>query len=138
MIRSAFFLIIILFMAEFAFAQFGPPSTATQGTQAAQLPVSARNQQTGAVTAVQSPVPGTTTSVNTTNPSVQVQGPYAGSNASTARPFDGRLALREAIERGLEYNLGTVGLNEILRQARGQDRVVRSSVLPNIVGTVTS
>jgi len=137
MIRNAVLLIIILFITERAFAQIGTPSIPTQGSQAVQLPLSPRNQQTGAVTAVQSPVPGTTTSVNTTNPSVQVQGPYAGSRAS-ARGFDGKLTLREAIEWGLEYNLGPLGLNEHLRQARGQDKVARSNVLPNIVGTVTS
>jgi outer membrane protein TolC len=138
MIRNAVLLIIILFIGDSAFAQIITQPTPGQATQAVQLPLYSRNQQTGAVTAVQSPVPGTTTSVNTTNPSVQVQGPYTGAAASTAHPFDGKLTIRGAIERGLEYNLGPVGLNELLRQARGQDRVIRSSVLPNIVGTVTS
>src|SRR5262249_15372276 len=118
MIRNAVLLIIILFIAECAFAQIGTPAAPTPATQAVQLPLSGRNQQTGAVTAIQSPVPGTTTSVNTTNPSVQVQGPYTGSTAA-ARRFDGKLTLRDAIERGIEYNLGPVGLNELLRQARG-------------------
>jgi outer membrane protein TolC len=137
MIRNAVLLIIILFIAEGAFAQIGTPAAPTPANQAVQLPLSGRNQQTGAVTAVQSPVPGTTTSVNTTNPSVQVQGPYTGSSAA-ARRFDGKLTLPDAIERGIEYNLGPIGLNELLRQARGQDKIVRSYVLPNIVGTVTS
>src|SRR6476619_6603893 len=119
MIRNAVLLIMILFIGDSAFAQITTQPTPGQATQAVQLPLYSRNQQTGAVTAVQSPVPGTTTSVNTTNPSVQVEGPYKGAAASTAHRFDGKLTLRDAIERGLEYNLGPVGLNELLRQARG-------------------
>src|SRR5262249_9153120 len=77
-------------------------------------------------------------SVDTINSSVLVQGPYTGSASSTsALPFDGKLSLRNAIERGIGYNLGPVGVNEIVRQARGQDKVIRSTVLPNIAGYVT-
>jgi len=102
-----------------------------------QLPLSGRNAQNGSVTATQSPVPGTTTSVNTINPTVQVSGPYVGSVGSAAKlPFSGTLSLREAVERGLEYNLGAVGMAQALRQARGQHRVVRSSLLPNLDGTL--
>jgi outer membrane protein TolC len=139
MIRNTVFLIVLLALAGKAFSQIVQSPGPLEGSQPVQLPISGRNQQTGAVTAVQTPVPGTTTSVNTINPSIAVQGPYTGSTASApAVPFNGELSLREAIERGLGYNLGPVGLNDILRQARGQDRVIRSSVLPNIVGIVTS
>jgi outer membrane protein TolC len=48
------------------------------------------------------------------------------------------LSLREAIERGLAFNLGPVGLNEILLQARGQKKVSRSVLMPNITGNVTA
>ena len=75
---------------------------------------------------VQTPVPGLTSSVNTLNTSIQVQGPYAGSVAGTAKPFSGKLSLREAVARGLEYNLGAEGLTQAMRQARGQARVARS------------
>ncbi len=137
MIRSTVILIILV-AAGNASAQVGLPPAPPQQNQAIQLPLSGRSPQGGSVAAIQSPVPGTTTSVNTINPSIQVQGPYAGSTSSTATiPFDGKLSLRDAIERGLGYNLGPVGLNEILRQARGQDKVTRSSILPNIAGTVT-
>ena len=139
MIRNSVFLILILMIAVQAVAQIGavsPPPP--QGSQASSLPVSGRNVQNGSVTATQSPVPGTTTSVNTINPSIQVQGPYAGSASSTVTaPFNGKLSLREAIERGLAYNLGPIGLNEILHQARGQSRMSRSALLPNITGTVS-
>ncbi len=138
MIRSTTLIAFILVLASPSFAQLGGAPAPSQGSQAAALNLSGRNPQGGSVTAIQTPVPGTTTSVNTINPSVQTQGPYAGSASSTpAIPFNGKLSLREAIERGLAYNLGPVGLNEILRQARGQRKVSRSVLLPNITGNVT-
>jgi outer membrane protein TolC len=63
---------------------------------------------------------------------VQVQGPYAGSVSGAAKPFSGKLSLREAVGRALEYNLGTEGLTQAMRQARGQARVARSSLMPNV------
>src|ERR1041385_6527913 len=138
MIRNTTFVTLILALASPAFAQLGGAPAPSQGSQADALNLSGRNPQGGSVAPTQSPVRGTTTSVNTINPSVQTQGPYAGSSSSTpAIPFNGRLSLREAIERGLGYNLGPVGLNEILRQARGQRKVSRSVLLPNITGNVT-
>jgi outer membrane protein TolC len=74
--------------------------------------------------------------VNTINPAIQVQGPYTGSAPSTPT-FTGRLSLQEAIERGLGFNLGPIGLADILRQARGQNKVARSALLPNITAVVT-
>ncbi len=111
-------------------AQAPPP----QGTPAAQLPLSGRPGQGGSVNTVQTPVPGVTSSVNTINTSVQVQGPYAGSVSGAAKPFSGKLSLREAVSRALEYNLGTEGLTEAMRQARGQAHVARSYLLPNVNG----
>jgi outer membrane protein TolC len=127
-LRSSFTLLFAL--GTLAYAQAPPP----QGTPAGQVPLSGRTGQTGSVNAVQTPVPGVTSSVNTLNTSVQVQGPYAGSVAGTAKPFAGKLSLREAVARGLEYNLGTEGLTQAMRQARGQARVARSSLLPNLNG----
>jgi len=94
--------------------------------------------QGGSVTATESPVPGTTTSVDTINPSIQVQGPYAGSVPSGAKlPFSGKLSLNDAIERGLQYNLGAVGLAQTIRAARGQRRISRSDLLPNLNGILS-
>jgi len=102
-----------------------------------QLPLSGRGGQNGSVTPAQTPVPGVTTSVNTLNTTVQVQGPYAGSASSISKsPFLGKLSLRDAVERGLAYNLGSVGLNNAVRQARGQARVARSSLMPNLNGAL--
>jgi outer membrane protein TolC len=122
---------LLLFVSTLALAQGPPP-----GPEPAALPLSGRTGQGGSVNTAQTPVPGVTSSVNTLNTTVQVQGPYAGSVAGTQKPFSGRLSLREAVARGLEYNLGTVGLTEAMRQARGQARVARSSLLPNLSGAL--
>jgi outer membrane protein TolC len=125
-----------LVFAAAAAAQGAPP--AQQSSPAAQLPLSGRTGQSGSVKETQAPVPWTTTSVDTINPSVQVQGPFAGSTSSTAKtPFSGKLSLREAIQRGLEYNLGTVGMAQAVRQAHGQSIAARSALLPNLNGTLS-
>ena len=130
--------ILILTILQTAFAQIGSSDSQSEGKRANQLPLSGRSLQGGSVTATQSPVPGTTTSVNTINPAIQVQGPYAGSVGSIGRiPFSGRLSLREAVQRGLEYNLGTVGLTQAVRQARGQSKSARSALLPNLNGRLS-
>lgn len=125
-------LILFLLFAPVVFAQTPPSGTQSQPTQATQLPLSGRNPQTGTVTATQTAIPGTTNSTNTINPAVQVQGPFSGSTSSVTRlPFSGRLSLREAVDRALEFNLGAVGLSEAVRQARGQSKIARSALLPN-------
>jgi outer membrane protein TolC len=118
-----------------ASAQVGaPPPPAAQATP---LPLSGRSAQAGGVVATESPVPGTTTSVNTLNPTISVQGNYGGSVNSTASlPFSGKLSLAEAIQRGVRSNLGAVGMAEALAQARGQARGARSALLPNFSGDV--
>jgi outer membrane protein TolC len=138
-ISGAAFILLLATLAlpDRAFAQAGPPAGQSEGTQATPLPLSGRTGQNGSVKAAQSPVPGTTTSVDTINPTVQVQGLYAGSTPSTAKTsFSGKLSLREAIQRGLEYNLGAVGMTQAMRQAQGQSRVARSALLPNLNGTL--
>ncbi len=124
-----------LVFAAGAHAQIGaaPPPP----TQANPLPLSGRSAQAGGVTATESPVPGTTTSVNTVNPTVSVQGDYAGSTKSASKlPFTGKLSLADAIRRGLLYNLGTVDVTNALAQARGQARGARSALLPNFSADV--
>jgi outer membrane protein TolC len=115
-----------------ALAQLGAPAAqGANGTQAAQLPLSGRSGQNGSVNATQTPVPGTTSSINTINTNVQVQGPYSGSVLGR-QPFSGKLGLHEAVQRGLDYNLGAAGLAQAVRQAHGQQRVARSLLLPNV------
>ena len=73
--------------------------------------------------------------MTTINPSVQVQGPYTGSSSSTAKlPFTGKLSLRDAIQRGLNFNLGATNLNRTVLQAQGQSEIARSALLPNVSG----
>lgn len=127
-------LILSLLLISGALAQLGTSSASTQAATANQLPLSGRSAQSGSVTATQSPVPGTTTSVDTLNPSVQVQGAFSGSLTGPA--FSGKLSLQEALQRGLRYNLGSVGLSLAARQAQGQSRVVRSALLPNFNGSL--
>lgn len=111
--------------------QIGPPAGQGQAIWANQLPISGRGAQSGSVTATQSPVPGTITSVDTINPTLQVQGSYAGSVQGSV-PFSGKLSLRDAIERGLQYNLGAVGIRSTVNQARGASKLARSVLLPNL------
>jgi outer membrane protein TolC len=139
--RSAGFALLAaaawLFAAP-AFAQFGPPGGSSQGAQATQLPLSGRSAQTsGSVKTSEAPAPSTTATVNTLSPSVQVQGNYAGSTPGVANmPFNGKLGLHEAIQRGLAYNLGQTGATQALRQAQGQSKAALSGLLPNINGTI--
>jgi len=124
-----------LALASPARAQIGSGATQPQTAMAGQLPLSGRTGQTGTVAATQEPVPGTTTSVNTLNPTVQVAGPYSGSANSTAKlPFSGKLSLREAVQRALDYNLGSVGLANAVAQSRGEVKTVRAVLMPNING----
>jgi hypothetical protein len=96
------------------------PSSSAE-TRAVQVPLSGRTGQTGSVNTTQTPVPGITSSVNTLNTTLETQGPFAGSANSTARmPFSGTLSLREAVSRGVAFNLGAVGLAHAVRQAHGQ------------------
>ena len=120
-----------------AFAQF-PSASAPSSSESSALipPASGRSLQTGSVTAVQQPVPGTTTSVNTLNPSLQVSGNFTGSTPSTVdMPFSGKLSLADALRRGLAHNLAAVGLKQTIRQNNAQAKAARSALLPNISGS---
>jgi len=120
------------------FAQLPTGGSSASTPTAVVLPASGRNNQGGSVKAAEQPVAGTTTSVNTLNPSVQISGPYSGSTRSTAAmPFSGKLSLKEALDRGLAYNLGAVGLTQTVRQNAAQATIARSSLLPNITGSLS-
>jgi outer membrane protein TolC len=108
------------------------------GQSANPLPLSGRPAGNGSVSSTQTAIPGTTTSVNTLNPGIEVQGSYAGSaNSAEKFPFSGKLSLREAIQRGVAYNLGGIGLSQAVREAHGQSRVARSALLPNLNGDLS-
>jgi len=114
-------------------AQSPAPSGGGSQPSAIQLPASGRNNQGGSVNAAEQSVAGTTSSVNTLNPTVQVSGPYSGSmRSTTAMPFSGKLSLANALERGLAFNLGAVGVAHTASQNAAQVRVTRSALLPNL------
>lgn len=128
---------VALAVSDSAFAQFGPPAGGAAASSAVQLPLSGRNASGGSVTAMQPPVPGATATVNTLNPSIQVQGNFSGSVGQAAAGQEPlTLSMREAIRRGLEFNLGTTAFSNALRQARGQVAVSRSALLPSVSGNL--
>lgn len=134
--HSAILCCSVFFFTTSAFGQFGaaPPPSARNTT----LPLSGRSGQSGVVATTAAPVPSTTTSVNTLNPVISVSGAYTGAaNSTRAILFSGKLSLADAIRRGIAYNLGAVGMAQALRQVRGQVKVARSALLPNISADVT-
>src|SRR4051794_5298488 len=138
-LRSAAGILCVSLFAGPAAAQVFQGGQAGQpGLGAGVVPLSGRTAQGGTVTATQTPVPGATTSVDTINPVVQVQGGFAGSmRAKEGAGLTGPLSLPEAIRRGVEYNLGPLNLGESLAQARGQYAVARSALLPNVSADLT-
>jgi outer membrane protein TolC len=135
--RQFCFRLIALSMIHGALAFAQQPQAGPTGgiTLANPLPLSGRATQNGSVTPQQSEVPGTTQSVNTLNATVSIQGSY-GQSVLSGKPLEGKLSLREAVGRGIAYNLGAIGLNNSSMQAHGQMRVARSSLLPNLNGSL--
>lgn len=117
-----------------ALGQGASAGTSTQ--QAVPLPLSGKAPQAGSVTATQNSAPGS--GVNTLTPVVNASGAFGGGTPSAAQaPFNGSLSLREAIARGLDYNLGGAQWSNTVRQAEGQSQVARSALLPNLNGSLT-
>jgi outer membrane protein TolC len=131
---------IIPFFALLAGAASAPAQTqpaTLPPPEAVALPASGRSSQGGSVGVAEQPVPGTTTSVNTLNPTVQISGPYAGSAPSTAAiPFSGKLSFQDALRRGLAFNLGAVGFTNAVSLAGAQVGLARSVLLPNVNSAV--
>lgn len=123
---------IFLFLAAFSAAVL---CAQTSGTAPVTLPLSGRNGNSGSVTSSETAIPGTTSSVNALNTNIAVQGPYTGSR-SGGPAFAGKLGLYDAIQRALEFNLGGVGMTTAVMQARGQARVSRSALMPNLNGAL--
>ena len=118
-------ILISICSASAIFAQTAPIS----------LPTSGRNSNAGSVTPSETAIPGTTSSVNALNTTISVSGPYTGSRAG-GPAFSGKLSLTDAIHRALDFNLGGVGLSTAVEQARGQARVSRSALMPNLNGAL--
>lgn len=115
--------------------QIGAPPPTTQLPRAQQLPISGR-AQSGSVQPAQSSSPGTTNSVNTINPSVQIQGAYQGSvPAGKATNQTVMLSFLDAIKRGLQYNLGAIGAGNAAQLARSQRLAAIAELLPDLTGS---
>ena len=136
--RSRF---LVGFMA-LCFPLLGFAQSATSGSgqspQAQQVPLSGRAQGGASVTAQQTASGGSSSSVNTVNTTIQVQGAYQGSIAG-AVPGDGPipLTLPDALQRGLQYNLGSLGSAASVKQIRAQRLSALSELLPNIYATLS-
>jgi outer membrane protein TolC len=114
-----------------------PPETVPAGTRVIQQPLSGRAGQQGGVATVQSTSPGGVQSVNTIISTVQVQGAYQGSVPSAQAPAAPlTLTLDEAVRRGLQFNLGPVALQNLIRQAQGIQTTQRANLLPQISGAL--
>jgi len=110
----------------------------SQSPRAQQVQLSGLPQGNNSASLQQSASPSTTSSVNTINTTVQVQGAYQGSVLGPV-PGDGPISLTfaEAIQRGLQYNLGALDSSASLKQARAQRLSALSQMLPNIYGTIS-
>src|SRR5258708_19464207 len=70
----------------FAQGPSAPRASQSQGTQTTPLPLSGRNGQNGSVIVVEAPIAGTTTNVNTINPTLQLHEPYSEIARTTTYP----------------------------------------------------
>ena len=107
-----------------------------QSTRALQLPLSG-NTQSGA-SVEQSATPSMSSSVNTIDTQVRIQGSYNGSELDSAPP-SGAVALTfpEAIRRALQFNLGKIGADAASQQAQAQRISALSSLLPNVSASLS-
>lgn len=122
---------VLAALGNISWAQSGQP-----GTRATQLPLSGRSQSGTSVQ--QSATPSASSSVNTVDSQVNVQGAYTGSVLDPNSPSGVvTLTLDDAIRRGLEFNLGKVDADAASRQAQGQRIAARSSLLPTISAAVS-
>src|SRR5215471_15224125 len=119
--RTSLACLASILLPALAKAQIGAAPASGQLPMAQQLPLSGRTPQ-GSVVTIESPLIGAgVNSVNTLNPSIQVQGAYQGSAPTGGvSPQALSLGLEEAIKRGIQYNLGAIGAGEAARQARAE------------------
>ena len=88
-----------------------PPESVPAGTRVTQVPLSGRAGQ-------QVTYQGSVASAESAGPSLP-------------------LSLEEAVRRGLQYNLGTVAFQNMIRQAQGMEQTQRANLMPQISGGLT-
>jgi outer membrane protein TolC len=124
-------LMLVLGLAPAATAQVSSPPP--PGPVPQLLPLSGRVSPSGGVASTETVVPGPTTGVNTLNPVIDVQGAFRGSvPGASRRRFSGTLSFRDAIERGLDFNLGGIDAAALTKQSRGIRGVARGDLLPRL------
>jgi outer membrane protein TolC len=132
-------LVLLAVMGAPGWSQIQSPQAGSSGTRATQLPLSGRSTSGGAGATVQqtsTAPPGS--SVNTVNVQINVQGTYNGSQLDPNAPNGSiTLTLTDAVRRGLQFNLGMIGADASSRQAQAQSLSARSSLLPNINGSLS-
>ncbi len=121
-----------LLLSILLLGQQQPGMLPSQSSQAAQLPASGRTTQpAGNVTADFSTLEGQGASV--LQPSVQVNDTYRGSvPGRELPPGEVKLSLAEAVQRGLEVNLGSITASNSSMTARAQRAQALSQLLPQI------
>jgi hypothetical protein len=128
----------LVFVSNLARAQ-SPSQMITGPSSTAPLPQSGRNGISNPVSVTQSTTnAGGGNTVNVINSSVIAQSPYNGSTPSgTATNREIPLTLARALMLGLRLNLGGIDQAQSVLQAKGQQQVTRSALLPNVNAAVS-
>src|ERR1700680_1808115 len=118
------------FVVVASWGQAVSPGTTVQSNRAMLLPLSGRGSVVGSVSTEQKTASG---GIETVTSSVQVNGNFQGSVASSGLPSGAiTLTLADAVQRGLQANLGTLTADNSVRAARAERIQALSSLLPNI------
>ncbi len=121
-----------LLLSILLFGQQQPGMLPNQADQTAQLPISGRmTQSIGTVTTQFSTLEGQ--GANVLQPSVQVNDAYQGSILGRDFPAgEVKLSLTQAVQRGLQVNLGSITASNSSMTARAQRAQALSQLLPQI------
>ena len=113
---------------------FAQSSGSNTSTRVQQVPLSGRQtQQSGSVVPQQRSSGVTSSTVNTSTTTIQVQGVYGGSVSGLETGYTKLvLTLDQAVQMGLKFNLGSVSAGASFRQTRAQRLSALSALLPSI------
>jgi outer membrane protein TolC len=117
---------------------FGLPlfaqSSGSAPTRAQQVTLTGRQaQQSGSVVPQQRSSGVTSSTVNTSTTTIQVQGSYGGSVTGLETSYTNIvLTLDQAVQMGLKFSLGSVSAGASFRQVRAQRLSALSALLPSI------
>ena len=132
--RRAASLLAILGFSLLDSVGFAQSSGSSTPTRAQQLPLSGRQaEQSGSVVPQQRSTGVTSSTVNTSTVTIQVQGNYSGSVPGLETGYTNIvLTLDQAVQLGLKFNLGSVSAGATFRQTRAQRLSALSALLPSI------